>query len=441
MRRRFFLAGVVAWGSLFAGAAQQAWSLEQCIAHAIEHNLVIKQQELTCNQQAVELNTAQWSRLPNLNGNVGQSFNYGRALQADNTYDSRNTNNTNFSLGTNVPLFTGMQIPNSIALAKLNLKAAAEDLDKAKNDISVQVASAYLQILYTAELAKVTQEQVALSKSQLLQKQAFFDLGKEAEAALYEARARVAQDELSQVQATNNYHLALLDLSQLLELPTPEGFAVETPNEDFMVNQVVALPDAVYSDALLVRPEVKAAHHRLDGAAHSIRIAQSAWYPQLSFSAGVSTNYYKMSGFTNENFGNQLDQNLSKYFSLNLSVPLFNRFATRNRVRSARIQQSSLQWSLENTQKGLYKEIQQAYYSAVAAESKYKSSVTAAQSSESSFRLMAQKYESGISNATEYNEVRTRWLTALSDKIQAKYEFLFRSKMLDFYKGVPLTLE
>lgn len=441
MKQKLIVAGLVACASLVTATAQQPWSLEQCIAHAIEHNLVIKQQEATCNQNAVELNTAKWSRLPNLNGNVGQSFNYGRALQADNTYDSRNTNNTNFSLGTNVPLFTGMQIPNSIALAKLNLKAAAEDLDKAKNDISVQVASAYLQILYTYELAKVAQEQVALSKTQLAQKQAFFDLGKESEASLYEARARVAQDELSQVQATNNYQLALLDLSQLLELPTPDGFFIEHPSDDFMVTTVLASPDAVYSDAVLVRPEIKAAHHRLEGAAHSIRIAQSAWYPQLSFGAGISTNYYRMSGFSNETFGNQLDQNLSKYFSFSLSIPIFNRFSTRNRVRSARIQQSSLQWSLENSQKGLYKEIQQAYYSALAAQSKYTSSVTAAQSSESSFRLMAQKYETGISNATEYNEVRTRWLTALSDQIQAKYEFLFRSKILDFYKGVPLTLE
>ncbi|MGL5271908.1 MAG: TolC family protein, partial [Phocaeicola sp.] len=409
MRKQILLAGMLAWGSSCYVKAQEAWTLEQCITHAIENNLVIKQQEATCDQNAVELNTAKWSRLPNLNGNVGQSFNYGRALQADNTYASRNTNNTNFSLGTSVPLFTGMQIPNSISLAKLNLKAATEDLNKAKNDISVQVASAYLQILYTSELAKVAKEQADLSKTQLIQKQAFFDLGKESEAGLYEARARVAQDELSQVQAENNYQLALLDLSQLLELPTPEGFAIIHPDGIFSVKNSPSSPEAVYDDAVLTRPEVLAAHHRLDGATHSIRIAQSAWYPQLSFNAGISTNYYQISGFANENFGNQLDQNLSQYFSLNLSIPIFNRFSTRNRVRSARIQQNSLQWRLEDTKKGLYKEIQQAYYSAVAAESKYKSSVSAAQSSESSFKLMAQKYETGISNATEYNEARTRW--------------------------------
>jgi outer membrane protein len=129
---------------IFHSPAQETWDLQRCINHAIEHNLNIKQKEAAQNQSEVELNTAQWSQLPNLNGNVGQSFNFGRALQADNTYGNRNTRNTNFSLGTNIPLFTGMQIPNSIALSKLNLKASTEDLAKAKEDISVQVASYFL---------------------------------------------------------------------------------------------------------------------------------------------------------------------------------------------------------------------------------------------------------------------------------------------------------
>ena len=131
---------------VFQIQAQETWDLQRCINHAIEHNLSIKQKEAARDQSKVELNTAQWSRMPNLNGNIGQSFNFGRALQADNTYGNRNTRNTNFSLGTSIPLFTGLQIPNSIALSKLNLKAATEDLEKAKEDISLQVASYFLQV-------------------------------------------------------------------------------------------------------------------------------------------------------------------------------------------------------------------------------------------------------------------------------------------------------
>ena len=419
--------------------AQETWDLQRCITHAIEHNLSIKQKEAARNQSEVELNTAQWSRMPNLNGNIGQSFNFGRALQADNTYGNRNTRNTNFSLGTNIPLFTGMQIPNSIALSKLNLKAATEDLAKAKEDISLQVASYFLQVLFNEELTKIARNQVALSQEQLDRKIVFFRNGKASEAEVLEAKSRLAQDQLSLVQAENNHQLALLDLSQLLELPSPEGFQINVPDIDnFSVH--LTLPEEVYAQAMMNKPAIKAAQYRLQGAEKSIKIAQSGYYPQLSFGAGIGTNYYHLSGIENAPFSTQWDQNMNKYLQFSLSIPIFNRFQTRNRVKSARIQHTALSWQLEESKKALYKEIQQAYYNALAAESKYKSSQSANESAEASFRLMSEKYANGKASATEYNEMRTAWMKALSDGVQAKYEFVYRSKILDFYKGVPLTL-
>ena len=419
--------------------AQETWDLQRCITHAIEHNLSIKQKEAARNQSEVELNTAQWSRMPNLNGNIGQSFNFGRALQADNTYGNRNTRNTNFSLGTNIPLFTGMQIPNNIALNKLNLKAATEDLAKAKEDISIQVASYFLQVLFNEELTKIARNQVALSQEQLDRKVAFFQNGKASEAEILEAKSRLAQDQLSLVQAENNHQLALLDLSQLLELPSPEGFQISVPDIDnFSVH--LTLPEEVYAQAMMNKPAIKAAQYRLQGAEKSIKIAQSGYYPQLSFGAGIGTNYYHLSGIENAPFSTQWDQNMNKYLQFSLSIPIFNRFQTRNRVKSARIQHTALSWQLEESKKALYKEIQQAYYNALAAESKYKSSQSASESAEASFRLMSEKYANGKASATEYNEMRTAWMKALSDGVQAKYEFMYRSKILDFYKGVPLVL-
>ena len=419
--------------------AQDTWDLQRCITHAIEHNLSIKQKEAARNQSEVELNTAQWSRMPNLNGNIGQSFNFGRALQADNTYGNRNTRNTNFSLGTNIPLFTGMQIPNSIALSKLNLKAATEDLAKAKEDISIQVASYFLQVLFNEELTKIARNQVALSQEQLDRKVAFFKNGKASEAEVLEAKSRLAQDQLSLVQAENNHQLALLDLSQLLELPSPEGFQINVPDIDNF-SAHLTLPEEVYAQAMMNKPAIKAAQYRLQGAEKSIKIAQSGYYPQLSFGAGIGTNYYHLSGIENAPFSTQWDQNMNKYLQFSLSIPIFNRFQTRNRVKSARIQHTALSWQLEESKKALYKEIQQAYYNALAAESKYKSSQSASESAEASFRLMSEKYANGKASATEYNEMRTAWMKALSDGVQAKYEFMYRSKILDFYKGVPLVL-
>lgn len=442
MRKQYITFVTIAVLSAGSAMAQKQWNLKQCIEYAIEHNLTIKQQEAAKDESAVDLNTAKWSRLPDLNGSASHSFNFGRSLQMDNTYQQLNTQNTGLNLNTSIPLFTGMQIPNKIALSKLNLKAAVEDLNKAKEDISIQVTSAYLQVLFNEELAKVAHEQVALSEEMLKQKTAFFKVGKASEAELYEAKSRAAQDQLSAVQADNEYRLALLDLSQLLELPTPEGFGIVSPSidedKDF---SILTSPADIYSEALLIKPSIKAAQYRVEGAQKSIRIAQSGYYPQLSLGAGIATSYYNVSGRENGNFGAQLRDNFSQYIGLSLNIPIFNRFSTRNQVRKARIQQTTLNWQLEDAKKALYKEIQQAYYNAVNAESKFESSRTADEAAKASFNLMKEKYANGKATSTEFNEARTNWLKAVSDRIQAKYDYLFRTKILDFYKGVPLTLE
>lgn len=438
LKRIITLCLPLAMGS-FTTYAQQAWSLKQCIEYAIEHNLTVKQQESIREQIEIDVHTAKWSRLPNLNGNASHTFNFGRSLQSDNTYRSLNTQNTGLNLTTNIPLFTGMQIPNSIALSKLNLKAATEDLNKAKEDVSIQVTSAFLQVLFNMELSQTAQEQVALSREMLRQKEAYFNNGKASKAEWLEAQARVAQDELSAVQAQNNYQLALLDLSQLLELPSPEDLQITAPevDESSLVKELTA-PEEIYSEAIRNKPSIKAARYRLEGAAHNIRIAQSAYYPQLSFGAGLSTNYFKVSGQENHSFSSQLRDNFSQYIGFSLSIPLFNRFATRNRVRNARVEQQILNWQLEDSQKALYKEIQQAYYNAVGAGSQYQSSQIANQAALASFELMKEKYSNGKANATEYNEARTAWMKTVSDRIQAKYDYLFRTKILEFYKGNPL---
>lgn len=442
MKKQYITFVTIAVLSAGSAMAQKQWNLKQCIEYAIEHNLTIKQQEAAKDESAVDLNTAKWSRLPDLNGSASHSFNFGRSLQMDNTYQQLNTQNTGLNLSTSIPLFTGMQIPNQIALSKLNLKAAVEDLNKAKEDISIQVTSAYLQVLFNEELAKVAHEQVALSEEMLKQKTAFFKVGKASEAELYEAKSRAAQDQLSAVQADNEYRLALLDLSQLLELPSPEDFSIVAPSidegKDFCI---LSSPADIYSEALLIKPSIKAAQYRVEGAQKSIRIAQSGYYPQLSLGAGIATSYYNVSGRENGNFGSQLRDNFSQYIGLSLNIPIFNRFSTRNQVRKARIQQTTLNWQLEDAKKALYKEIQQAYYNAVNAESKFESSRTADEAAKASFNLMKEKYANGKATSTEFNEARTNWLKAVSDRIQAKYDYLFRTKILDFYKGVPLTLE
>lgn len=263
------------------------------------------------------------------------------------------------------------------------------------------------------------------------------EVGKVSPAEVAEAKARVAQDEMSAVQADNNYRLALLDLSQLLELPTPENFSLATPDTELEFSPLTS-PDEIYNQAMLYKPGIKAAEYRLEGSEKNVRIAKSSYYPQLSFSAGLGTNFYTVNGNAGSNFGNQMKNNLNKYAGFSLNIPLFNRLATRNRVRTARLQQTNLALQLDNTKKVLYKEIQQAWYNAIAAESKFKSSESAVEASQESFRLMSEKFDNGKATSVEYNESKLNLTKALSDRIQAKYDYLFRTKILDFYKGQPI---
>ena len=417
--------------------AQEGWTLRQCIDYAIEHNISIRQSANEAEQSAVSVNTAKWARLPNLNGSAGQSWNWGRTdvrIGDEQKYISVSSHSTNMSLSTNVPIFTGLQIPNQYALAKLNLKAAMADLEKAKEDISINIASAYLQVLFNQELHQVSLGQVELSKEQYARISRLAELGKASPAEVAEAKARVAQDEMSAVQTDNNFRLALLDLSQLIELETPEGFSLAAPVVKLDLEPLTP-PDEVYQTALSTKAAIQAAQYRLEGSKHNIRIAQSAFYPQLSFSGSLGTNYYST---IDRNFGDQMRDNFSKYVGFSLSVPLFNRFTTRNRVRTARLQQENYSLQLDNTKKTLYKEIQQAWYTALASESKYTSSSTAANASMESFKLMSEKYDNGKANAVEYNEAKQYLMKAQSDELQAKYEYLFRTKILDFYKGIPI---
>ncbi|MBM6736128.1 TolC family protein [Mediterranea massiliensis] len=438
------LSAIALLACLSAGLqAQETWSLRRCIDYAIEHNIDIRQAANTAEQSAVEVNTAKWARLPNLNGSANQSWNWGRTQTAvpDETtgdystvYVNTASNGTNMQLSTSIPLFTGLELPHQYSLAKLNLKAATADLQKAKDDISINIASAYLQVLFNQELHDVALGQVELSLQQCQRIESLAGVGKASSAEVADARARVAQDRMTAVQTENDYRLSLLTLSQLIELDSPEGFMLESPSTAITPSPVTP-PDDIYQTALTSKASIQAAQYRLEGSKHSVRIAQSGFYPQLNLNGSLGTSYYST---INRTFRQQMGDNFSKYLGLSLSVPLFNRLATRNRVRTARLQQENYALQLENAKKTLYKEIQQAWYNATAAESKYASSHAATLASEESFRLMTQKYENGKANAVEFNEAKQNLMKSQSDELQAKYEYLFRTKILDFYKGVPI---
>ena len=442
MRTRLLIGTIVTILSAAQPASAQSmhWTLRQCTEYAVSHNIQIKQRDNQRIQREIQLSTAKNSRLPDLSGSVSERFSFGRGLTVDNTYTNRSTSSTSFSIGTNVPLFTGFKIPNNIKLNQLNLEAATQDLEKAKNDIRMQVAKAFVQILYDMEIADVAVRQVEIDSMQVARLERFLENGKASGADVSQQKATLAQSQLTATQAQNNLHLSLLVLTQLLELPTPEGFSIVRPNlNNQNILNIPSDPNIIYQEALLFKPEVKAEQLRLDASEKNIKIAQAALYPTLSLTGGLQSNYNTISGVPSDGFFSQLKNNFSQYIGLSLNVPIFNRFSTRNSIRSARIDRENQQLQLDNIKKTLYKEIQQVYYNAVAAQAKYESSEVARQSSEDAFTLTQAKYENGKANITEFNEAKNRYLKAESDLVQARYEYLYQTSLLDFYRGKELN--
>ena len=437
MKRYFLLITVFCAGAVFGQNHSGPWTLSECIRHAQENNITLQQRGLQVKQQEIQLDNSKGSRLPQVSGSVSENFSFGRGLTADNTYSNTNTTSSGISLGTSVPIFQGLRISNSIKENELNLKAATEDLEKAKEDMSVSVAQAYVQILYNMELLDVALNQVTIDSLQVERLTSMLENGKASPAQLAQQRATLGQSRLSATQARNNLNLSLLDLSQLLELPNPEGFSIVRPAVP-IDGILLGNPEDIYAEAVENRPSVKAEMFRLDATDFTIKGAKGAFLPSISANGGIGSNYYTMSAAPSAAFMEQIKNNFSQYLGISLSVPIFSGFQNRNQVRMAELSRTNQMLQLENTKKTLYKEIQQAYYNAVASADKYRSSADAQASARESFELMKAKYENGKANITEFNEARDNWLKAESDLLRSRYEYLYSAKLLDFYRGRPL---
>jgi outer membrane protein len=428
-------------GVSFLGHAQEQkelpkeWSLRECIEYAHLHNISVLTQQNEVKTKQIDNNTAKYSRLPNLNASASQSYNWGRTVSPkDNSYSSTNSSNTNYGISTRVPVFTGFKLHNQYKLSKVNLERALVSLDKAKDDLSIQIANQYLQVLFKQELEGIARRQVDLSKQQLEKTEKMLSVGKASRADVVEAKARNAQDEMRLVEAVNNHKLALLDLAQLLQLPSPENFKLVAP-ERIIVDLALPTMGEVYATAVMSRPEVRAANLKIKGGEYSVKIAKANYLPTLSFEAGLSSGYYTINGESVRTFSQQFNDNLRKYIGVSLSIPIFNRFETRNAIRKAKLSQANFQLELKDEKRKLFNEIQKAWFNADAAKSKYKSAQVTVASNEEAFRVMNQKFTQGQATSLQFNEAKLNLMKAQSEALQAKYEYVFMAKILDFYNG------
>ena len=420
--------------------AQQGWTLDRCIDYALENNIQIRQSDIAARTRDVDLNSARSNRLPGVSASASQSWSFGRSLTIDNTYANTNTASTSFSIGTDMTLFAGGRISGNIQNARLGLDAAMADLERIKDDVRVQVAQAFIQIVYNRSILDVAQGQVTIDSMQVERLTALAAIGKASSAEVASQKATLAQSQLSVTQAQNNLNMSILTLTQLLELPSPEGFDVIQPDADAIEFSIPDSPEQIYAQALDIKPAVKSEEIRLQQAANSIDIAKGGYYPTLSLSAGAGTGYYTSSNRTSDNFGSQMKNNFGPHVGLNLSIPIFSRNSNRNSVRSAQLSMMNQEMQLDNVKKQLYKEIQQAYYNTVSSKSRYESSQEVEVSAQESFQLVQAKYEGGKASITEFNESKNRLVTAQADVIKYRYEYLFNTALLEFYRNSSFEL-
>ncbi|PXV68062.1 outer membrane protein [Dysgonomonas alginatilytica] len=432
----------------FSMQSQSAWDLRKCIDYAIEHNIEIMQQGLQVKGAEVDLNTSKNARLPDLTGAADQSFSFGQTRNVTSgIYESKTASITNFSFATNTPIFTGFRIQNQIKANELSLYAAMAGLDKAKENMELQITSYFLEVLFKKEILKVFKEQVYLTQKQVDRTSILVETGKVAESQLYDIKAQLAKDELNVTTSENDLQLSLLNLSQALNLQTFEGFDIEAPKltETLMVEDVLAglvKPDAVYDQAVQTRPHVKEAQFNVESSMKALKVAQAGYWPTLSFGASYGNGFSHVydSSITQLSIGSQLRGNYRIALGLNLNIPIFDRFDTRNKVRQARLTIENQQLILENVKLALFKEIQQAYQNATASQAKFISTERAYEAAAESFKYAEERYQIGKTSVFEYNEAQTKLITTKSEQIQAKYDFVFRSKILDFYQGREITM-
>jgi len=453
----------------------QQWSIEDCIQYAMENNISIKQSVLNTEYTENQLKRARLGQLPSLNGNASYSYSWGRALD-QTTYqftDDQQINSISMGLSSSVNLFRGLQVRNTIQQYELDLMASYEDVEKVKNDISLNIAAAYLTILFNKELVDVARDQAAVTLQQVERTRKMVDAGKLAEGSFLEIQAQYAAEDLNIVNAENQLAMSLINLQQILHLPIDSTFDVVLPElEDPADEPMVMNAMEVYRIAEADLPEIQSAQYAVESAEKGLDIAKGGRSPQLRLTANYNSGYSDIreqvvslsdpvqvpigvtqsgeSVFTTNPqqiptygkypFFEQMQDNTSAGVGLGLSVPIFNGWQVNSNVANARIQLESSRLELQNRKFLLYADIQQAYADALAALKKFRASEQALVSMEESFKYTEKKFEVGLVNTVDYNTSKNQLTSTQSDLLQAKYDFIFRIKILNFYRGEPITL-
>ena len=443
----------VTFGFFSLLSAQKFWTLEECILYAYENNIQLKQMFLDVNYAENTLLQSKANLLPNLNASGSFNSSKGKVLD-QNTFrivEGQTVNSVSTGIHSSVTLFSGFQKKNTIERNLYSMLSSLQNVEKLKNDLSINIALFYLQIIHAQEQLLVAENQLGLTLLRVDLTSTLVDAGSIPEGDLFEIQSQVAREELQVVTARNILEMSRLNLMQLLDLDYQTDFQVVVPDFSGIESlSFVGSVDDIFSVAETVMPQIKSAEYNMKSSEKQLAIAKGNRSPTLSLSGGYSTRYSNsllkpIPGtapieFTDYPLWDQLRDGINSYVGLSLNIPIFNGLQVQTGVKNSRISLQNYQYQLQLAKNTLFKEIQQAYADADAAHKRYLAATKAVASMEEAFRYTEQRYELGLMNFVDYTTVKTRLTGAQSDQLQAKFEYIFKVNVLNFYNGKPIQL-
>lgn len=442
MKTKIYVLGFLMLTTVIQVSAQdKTWSLGDCINYALSKNVTVQQANLSTNRDQLYTEQAKAAKLPSLSGTVRQNFNWDKNIDSQTgTYGNLNgSNSTSYAVSSSMTLFNGMKLNNQVKLSELNLESSQFYAETVKESIELQVLDAYLQVLYSKESVFNAEKQIEATTEQLGLAKERLDLGIISQSDYLQIKSELASEKLTLANAKSQQAITRVNLMQLMELPVNNTFAVASPNLEQMLNQNLQ-PDAgsIYQQALSIKPQIKKADLDKQSAELDEKIAKASLMPILSMDAGVGTNYYSSS--TGFNYSEQLKNQISPSVGLSLSIPIFQKKQAKTNISLAQIGIQDAQLAEIDTKNQLRKSIEQATVDVQSAQTEYEASLEQYQATQESNEVATEKFKVGLINSVDYLFERTNLITAESKLLQSKYNLIFSYKILDFYKGIPLTL-
>lgn len=434
--------------------AQKLWTLEECINYAFENNLNIKQSVLNVESSNRDVLQSKLNIAPSLNASVSQNFGWGRSPDPQtNIYKTQQTQNTFFNISSDVTLFNGLQQVNSVRKSQFDYLADKYDSDKIRNDISLNIAASYLSILFNIELVNNSQRQVDISSEQISRTEKQVDAGAVARGSLYDIQAQGAGEEANLITNKNKLMLAYLDLMQLLDLEATVDFDIEKPILDITAQPSLLPPETIFNKSVTIMPEIKSAEYRVESAGRTLALSQGARSPRIFASGSLGTLFsdqIKNAEFDDEgnvvwgktiSFDSQFKDNRDGSLTIGMSIPIFNGYQVSTNIKKSKIYYENINLELELEKNKLRKNIESAYADAIAAYQIYISRQKSVMAFTESFKYTEEKFNVGMVNSTDYNVVKIQLANAEADLASAKFDYIFKTKILDFYLGRSLSLD